>query len=184
MVLVAGMLIFTACEGPAGPEGPAGADGQDGAPGQDGEDGNANVTVYIFDGHDFSSSSSYFLPGITGLTETEMKESAWDVYMLATNDIYYPIPGYGENGLSEYRVFYSFNSSNSEVDFDIRLETGTGEQYNEVRIVRTAANNVEDNTTTKVSGDSQEPQVDFSNYQEVVDYYNIDSDDIVDMRSK
>ncbi|MDZ7714693.1 MAG: hypothetical protein U5J95_00620 [Balneolaceae bacterium] len=176
------MVIFTACEGPAGPEGPAGADGQDGADGVDGEDGNANVTVYIFDGHDFTGNSIY-QPRLSGVNETEMKESAWDVYM-DKDGFFYHMPGWGYQDASFYETYHTYIGSSSEIAFNIELKDGPGEVYDEVRIVRTAANNVVDSTTTKVSGDFQEPPVDFSNYQEVVDYYNIDSDDIVDMRSK
>lgn len=182
-ILLSAMVIFAACEGPAGPEGPAGQDGSDGANGVDGEDGNANVTVYIFDGHDFSATSEYGVPGISGLTETEMVESSWDVYML-NSGFYYHVPGFGSAGLSEYRVYHDYDSGASEVTFQIGLESGTGETYSEVRIVRAAANNVEDNTTSKVSGSAEASDRDFSSYQELVEYYNITQDDIVDMRSK
>jgi len=57
-----GFILLFGCEeseGPTGPANPEGPQGEQGPEGPQGLAGNANVTVHIFDGHDFSTYPVY-----------------------------------------------------------------------------------------------------------------------------
>ena len=119
------LLVFASCKiGDTGPEGPPGISG------------NANVTQYTFGAHNFAISASTFL-GVTTSADT-MNQSAWYVYLVRSSGNVYPIPGFGLNGSSEYRVFWSHSSG--KATFSISKVNGPGEEYASIRIIRVYAN--------------------------------------------
>lgn len=166
-------LAAGACEGPEGPQGergPQGEQGPEGSPGEDGEDGNANVTLYVFDGYDFTGED--FTARFVNLnSEEEMRESAWLYYLvLFPNEIYYSIPGFGSFG-GEYLVGRQWTGSSSRHVINC-VDGGCGE-YGEIHIVRIAAPNVVDNRS-KQAGSLLIPQdLDVTDYFAVLDFYGI-----------
>lgn len=154
MPVILGLMI-TGCEGEQGPQGP---------PGPQGTDGNAEVTQYIFGEHDFSTSSSVTWQ-IPDISSEEMYESAWLTYLVRPAGNIYPIPGYGVNGSSEYRIYVFHSGVN--VNFAVVLAAGTGEIYAETRIVQIPAS---DTVNLKTSV----PDIDFSDYYAVADYYGLE----------
>ncbi len=59
MLLMVGVLVAPACEGPEGPQGPPGFDGQDGVDGEDGADG-LDIIDLVFEAEvDFTEESGY-----------------------------------------------------------------------------------------------------------------------------
>src|SRR5690606_22198983 len=99
IMLVPCLMLFASCEGEQGEVGPAGQDGDEGIAGTDGEEGsagadgedgakgetgNANATLYKFDGHDFSE-SDYTARLVESANEQELSESAWLVYFMFEN---------------------------------------------------------------------------------------------------
>ncbi|NGP89187.1 hypothetical protein [Fodinibius halophilus] len=124
-----------------------------------GADGNANVTRYIFPGHDFSA-DDYASASISGVTDPE--ESAWVVY-LQVGSYTYHMPGWGLNGSSEYRVFHRGSS------FTLNLQTGSGEAYDHIEILRIESSSTDDQTTQIKSIIPE--QLDISDYKAVADYY-------------
>ena len=174
MVTVAiGLAIlasFTACELLTGAEGPQ---GEQGPPGVPGEDGNANVDLYIFDGHDFSTSSTA-ARHVDDVSETEMKESAWLMY-LVINNIFYQMPGPGWNAFSTYRSFVFWSNSMQLVVLEINRTDGSGETYDEIRVIRIAASDVKDNRAPSAPEQSLIPaHLDTSDYHAVVEYFGLD----------
>lgn len=130
-------FILVSCKkGDVGPEGPQGPAGPQGIQGPTGAAGNANVTQYSFGTHNFATTASAFL-GVT-TTADSANRSAWLVYLVRSSGNVYPIPGFGLNGASEYRVFWSYSSG--KVNFSISRVTGTGEEYTSIRIIRIYAN--------------------------------------------
>ncbi|MEL7833903.1 hypothetical protein [Fodinibius sp. Rm-B-1B1-1] len=136
-----------------------------------GADGNANVTRYIFPGHDFSTDPQ-FVAVFTDLTETEMKQSSWSVYLMyetgSNNQIYYSIPGRARN--IRYSVEHNFVNGN--VYFRINTEPNqTGIPYDQIEMIRTEANNTQDNTKVADTGMLIPGGLDTSDYKAVADYY-------------
>ena len=171
-------IVFTGCEGPMGPRGPAGESIQ-GLPGEDGQDGNADVDLYIFDGHDFEnySGTDRFIDDVT---KEVAEESAWLVYLIRFNNdgdrLYYKIPGQGANGWSEYRTFHSWNSLFDSYRFLISLHAGDGEGYPEIRIIRIGINETIDLRTSSqtISANGLPANLDTSDYHAVVKYYGLE----------
>jgi hypothetical protein len=146
-------LLITACskDGDTGPEGPKGIDG------------NANVVQYTFPTHNFAVAASAFL-GVTTTADT-MNQSAWYVYLIRSSGNVYPIPGFGLNGTSEYRVFWSHSAG--KVNFSISRVSGSGEEYSSIRIIRLYAN-------SSVPG-GRKADINFNDYYEVCRYYGLAS---------
>ncbi|WP_207514896.1 hypothetical protein [Longitalea luteola] len=165
--LVAVLLIFSACkkgdEGPAGPAGPAGPQGPAGAQGPQGIAGNANVTQYTYGAHNFATSAIAALTVTT--TADTMNRSAWFVYLVRSSGNIYPIPGFGLNGTSDYRVYWSHFSN--KANFTISKVSGAGEEYTNIRIIRIYAN------TATAGGRIGLPAIDFTDYYAVCKYYNL-----------
>lgn len=168
-------LAAGACEGPEGPQGeqgpqgPEGPRGEQGPEGPAGEDGNANVTLYVFDGYDFTGED--FTARFVNLnSQEEMRESAWLYYLvLFPNEIYYAIPGFGSFG-GEYLVGRQWTGSSSRHVINC-VDGGCGE-YGEIHIIRIAGTNVVDNRSKNV--DSLIPQdLDISDYNAVLEHYGI-----------
>lgn len=158
---LAGLLIAfaivstTACgEGEAGPTGPQGPQGEMGPAGPSGEEGNANVTLHIFDGHDFSVQPFIDLCMGAGIDAQETTESSWDAYLgLNSPDfgfVYFHMPGAGISGDSEYLAVTTYddgalNCPTPQSLTEIFLIAGPGEAYDEIRIIQVLANEVTDN---------------------------------------
>lgn len=187
LVLVIG-LIGPSCEGPSGPEGPQGPPGPQGEQGpagedgEDGQDGNANVTLYTFDGHDFTEDDVALLD-ISGLTEEEMLTSTWSVYLvdisIAGNHRLNPIPG-TTPGPSEYRVHIRWEGAMEVVRIQINLIDGPGKEYDGIRVFQTEANET-------IAGKQVSMELLINNFQETADYdtimnyYGVDESDAIEM---
>lgn len=135
-----------------------------------GADGNANVTRYIFPGFDFSTNSQ-FVATFSDISETEMKQSSWNVYLMydtGSNQIYYSVPGRARN--IRYSVEHNF--VNGTVYLRINTEPNqTGIPYNQIEIIRTQANNTQDNTKIADTGMLILDGLDTSDYKAVAEYY-------------
>lgn len=134
-----------------------------------GADGNANVTRYLFPEHDFDTNNRAQAV-ISNLSEQEMVQSAWLVYLVDThtyNDtVFFSIPGPAKFNSIVYSVdhFYS-----NEIYFEIFSSTN-GTKYDRIEIVRIAASSTIDNT--KIKPDAIIPDdLDTSDYSSVADYY-------------
>lgn len=179
------LILVTGCEGPEGPtgpqgqQGPQGEQGPEGPEGPPGEDGNANVTVHIFDGHDFSSSAPLDLCLGDNISQQEMIESSWNVYLGRDNAafglIYWHVPGFANFGASEYDVVYAYDTPvsicpSAQPLIEISRESGPGENYEEIRIVQVAANNVVDNRSKQISS-LMPDNLDITDYDAVLEYF-------------
>lgn len=134
-----------------------------------GADGNANVTRYIFPGHDFSVRLAILT--IELANEAEMVESSWNIYLKDSANRIYHIPGFGGLGDTEYWVYHGWDSA--EARFRIIVADGPGEGYEQIEIVCIEASNTEDRT--KWADDNIIPDhLDVSNYEEVAEYYGFD----------
>lgn len=139
-----------------------------------GADGNANVTRYIFPGHDFEEDGSVALE-IDNVTEQQFLNSVWHVYLTytnATNSTRYFIPGYGGTATNTwYRVFEEHSNLIDTAKFNILPEDGSGDDIPQIDIIRIESSETVDMIKQK-SGDSIIPDhLDISNYDEVAEYY-------------
>lgn len=164
VLITFGILLLAVCckkgdAGPEGPQGPAGPQGPQGIA------GNANVTQYTFGTHNFATNLTASLQVTT--TADTMNRSAWFVYLVRSSGNVYPLPGFGVNGTSDYRLYWSHASG--KVNFVITKVSGAGEDYTNIRIIRIYAN-------TAVPGGrvaDQLPPIDFRDYYAVAKYYNL-----------
>lgn len=220
LTIVALTLATAACDGPVGPQGdtgpqgpagedgaqgpqgPAGGDGQngqdgpqgpEGPQGEPGEDGNANVTLYIFDEHAFSSQSPSVGLGIDDVSLTEWTESAWFVYLVGNPECpavcRFHVPGLGSPYEAE-TSFYNASDhlgSGDQVVVLVTLESGPGETYDNIHVVRVDVSNVEFPNEGLTAGLQSSPEdllpanLDFSDYNAVKEYYGLDESDAVQM---
>lgn len=136
-----------------------------------GADGNANVTRYIYPGHDFGSQSSLTLT-VPGISNTEFRNSDWSVYLAndrgVTNSTfrYYPIPGDGV--YATYSV--SFGNINDTYAAFFIESSGAATEYERLEIIRIEASNIEDQTKQKAR-EIIPSGLDTSDYEEVAEYY-------------
>jgi hypothetical protein len=189
-ILLIGIVVIlsTGCRGSEGPTGPQGAIGPQGEPGPagvqgpPGEDGNANVTLHIFDGHNFSGVPNLDLCLGDNISEEEMLQSSWQVYLGAEIEefglIYWHIPGAAN--ASEYGVITAYDAEGvicieelqpqPQPFVEIGRMDGPGEEYDEIRIIQVAASNVVDhrnNETNSLVPDN----LDLTDYKAVLDYF-------------
>ncbi len=201
ITVLAIFLAGIACEGPAGPEGPQGLQGEQGLTGPQGEqgpqgdagpqgtpgaDGNANVTLYIFDGNNFNTTTNA-IRRIMLDNEAELIDSAWLVYLRYPQPantefpfIYYHVPGFGFAGSSEYRVNHTWREISLDAQFEIRRASGSGENYDQIRIIRIeSSETVEENSVAgKLAWHSHiPPGLNVDDYDEVVHYFNLNKID-------
>ena len=163
-MVLAILVLFAGCEFLTGPEGSQGSPGKD---------GNANVDLYIFDGHNFNA-NSFLRLHVDDVSEIEMKESAWLIY-LVINYIFYQMPGPGWNAFSTYRSFVFWSNALQLVVLDIIRADGNGEGYDEIRVIRIAASDVKARGTSPAPAQSLIPDhLDTSDYHAVVEYYGLD----------
>lgn len=169
------MFTLGSCtkEGPAGPEGPAGQQGVKGDKGDKGDrgpqgiDGNANAVRYTFSGHDFSTSVRKEL--YISIPKDSSERSAWFAYLFRVGFIY-PVPGWGMGGFSSYRCWYYITSS-SQTEFAIERQTGPGEAYTEIRLIRIYANRLINGKRSSFL-----PDIDFKDYYAVCKYYGLSTE--------
>lgn len=134
-----------------------------------GADGNANVTRYIFPGHDFSTT-----PVDRNLIEEvdNPRESAWEVYLVNDVDtpVMYHAPGWVQG--DEYGVRQEARSSGGTL-IDIVLVNGSGIQFDRIDIIRIEASNTDDQTQKAGDKNKIKPDhLDMTNYKEVAEFYN------------
>ncbi|MCW9708245.1 hypothetical protein [Fodinibius salsisoli] len=133
-----------------------------------GADGNANVTRYIFPGHDFSSegSTQKFLRNIE-----KTEESIWLVY-LGTSGFKFPVPGYGPGTDTEYNQYHGSFNSGTAIDVRIRVVSGPGESFSDIIIVQIEPSGTENLEKIKAGETSILPNhLDVSDYEAVANYY-------------
>lgn len=148
-----------------------------------GEDGNANVTVYRFDGPGFTDANPDTTYSISGLTREQADESAWSVY-LVRGIFRHEIPGILEFGVPPYEFSVRWIYENEEVKFTIEKRGGSDYYPDEIRIVRIAANNVVDNRAKQASSPLAIPQaLDLSSMPELINYVGIDQFRMIDKRT-
>lgn len=169
--LIASTFILINCtkegpEGPAGPQGPqgnAGVQGPAGPQGPIGISGNANVTQYTYGSQDFTTG---FKTLLVTTTQDTMDRSAWLVYLwYAPISRWYFVPGLGFAGSTDYRLSMGYSAGKVNIFIDL---VGPGEVYANARVVRIYAN------SSVSGGRSQLPNIDFSNYEAVRQYYNLE----------
>ncbi|NGP88236.1 collagen-like protein [Fodinibius halophilus] len=144
-----------------------------------GADGNANVTRYIFPGHDFSS-QNYHPLNIPVQSETEMKESAWLIYFVGqsspnVDEAYWSVPGYGKNNQTYYFSQHYYYDSRQEVVFALACDqNAVGEAYDRIEFVQVRANNNENLPKAKPGATIPE-DLDTSDYQAIAEYFGFNS---------
>ena len=138
-----------------------------------GADGNANVTRYIFPGHDFTAAPV----ARHSLVEVDNpRESAWEVYLVNDVDtpVMYNVPGWAQG--DAYSVGLQARSTGGTPDgtlIDIILRNGSGIQFDRIDIIRIEATNTDDQTQKAESTSSIIPDhVNTTNYKELAEYYN------------
>jgi hypothetical protein len=149
-------LILASCEGPEGPR------GNTGPVGPAGPNGNANVRVYGFPGHTFTTTSTiydFYLP----ITKELMDSSLILPYFLDVN--WYMAGSLGLSGA--YATRYWFRSSDRYVSLNILDSDGSDYSgpsltWDSVRVFVIPANQFY----------AAEPVVNFSNYYEVENYFS------------
>lgn len=140
-----------------------------------GADGNANVTRYIFPGHDFEQdgTAKNTTPASLYLSLEDFQNSAWHVYLVDGVDLdrKYHVPGYGSAGDTMYRLYMVHRQIDADADFYIYPKDGPGEDYEQIEVIRVEASETID-TRNKQKGKSIIPDhLDTSNYEEVAEYY-------------
>lgn len=130
-----------------------------------GADGNANVTRYIFPGHDFSE-DGYFEATID--IDGDPEDSAWLAYLV--RNWKYPVPGFGVAGQSEYRFYYGIDTANMIIQL-VDGQGYSGEAYSQVEIIQIETSIVEDLSKQQAKKNIIPDHLDTSNYEEVADYY-------------
>jgi len=183
------LALITGCRGAEGPTGPQGAEGPQGPQGEQGpegeqgppgEDGNANVTMHIFDGHDFSVVPNIDFCLGDNITEQEMVESLWKVYLGTEVEefgfVYWHIPGVAN--ATEYGAITAYDSLGNlcsdelaQPVIDVARVDGPGEEYQEIRIIQILANTVVDHRNNQINNDLVPDFLDLTDYQMVVDYF-------------
>lgn len=140
-----------------------------------GSDGNANVTRYIFPGHDFSQDSRFY-DSISLDSQAEMRESAWIIYLVYVPPqnssavlTYHHTPGYGRNNTTEYSANHYWGYLYSDVFFSISKVNGTGEAYQQIEVVRIRASDTVDKTG--LNGFLIPDHLDTSDYNAVARHY-------------
>ncbi|MDR8391770.1 hypothetical protein NC796_11490 [Aliifodinibius sp. S!AR15-10] len=144
-----------------------------GADGADGADGNANVTRYIYPGHDFDGEEIWegIRHSLVMPSETAMRQSVWLMYGLKTSsDDIYSIPGSGGVENNFYDFSLTWLSGISAAQFHIFKVGGHGIRFNRFEIVRIESSNTVD--FTGIEDDSRLPEdLDLSNYNEVARHF-------------
>lgn len=160
-VLIMATAFFACKKGDVGPQGPEGPQGPQGI------SGNPNVTQYTFGAQNLATTFSQLQ--IT-TTQDTMNRSLWFVYLYYQPlSRWYALPGGGLGGATTYRVSLGYSAGKANIYID---KSGPGENYAECRVIRIYANNVLAGGRAG-AGQSPLPDIDFSNYQAVRQYYQL-----------
>lgn len=152
VMLLMSVVLFS-CKKETGPTGATGAAGKD---------GNANVVMYKFGSFDFSTND--FAQSIT-MSQDSFDNMVWLAYIKYNSTNTYSVPGFGYGGTTNYR-FYTYNATATLHEFDIAKVSGTGEAYDDVKIVGIGISKI-------IGKKSSLPDIDFSNYNVVKAYYGL-----------
>jgi len=143
-----------------------------GADGADGADGNANVTRYLYPGHDFDGEEIWegIRHSLVMPDESSMRQSIWLMYGLKTSsDDIYSIPGSGGVENNFYDFSLSWIDGISAAQFHIFKVGGHGIMFNRFEIIRIELSGTVDFTKAR---DSRLPDdLDVTNYEEVANYF-------------
>lgn len=192
-------LTITGCEGPEGATGPQGEQGLEGATGPQGEqgpegpegpqgpqgiEGNANATLFIFEGHNFNSTQ-------TALRDVEDDEpflSAWLTYLIihqTSSDLIYVVPGPIHGMNSTYSVTHNYFGEGWADEGTLRTvisrASGGGETYDAIHILRIRSSNTEvmssfqDDSFAEINLKHEliPADLDVSDYHAVLDYFGL-----------
>ena len=164
----------------SGWDSPLNLQGPPGEDGEDGEDGNANVKLFVVNGHDFAAtiSAQRLIHGISNGVS-----SVWIVY-LVKDGWRFPISGYGSDGHSLYRVQIGLDSGT--VDVRIRRVEGPGEEYDNIHIIQIeaetiAAKHSSNSNVAHLQNTVIPPDLDISDYYAVLEYYGLSEADAIEM---
>jgi len=169
--VVVSLTFFSCSDGRDGIDGIDGTQGEQGPQGPQGVEGNANVTMYIFEGYDFNAvfDAELYFPDVS---EEEFYESGWFAYLVfevdtgtEIVDLYYQIPGYGRQNHSFYQAVWYYYLGNSTLA--IQRVNGPGEVYSGIRVIQVHANNFE-----SYNSPFQE-EVDFGDYEAVITHFGL-----------
>jgi hypothetical protein len=178
-------LAGGACEGPDGPVGPQGEQGPEGPQGAQGIEGNANATLYIFDGASFNAGSTSATRSIELENESEMFQNVWLVYLIRSTEepgnIFsalgaFQVPGRGyfitDLGDAGYDLGKRWIPVDSELRFIITRSSGINQTYDKIHIIKIEASNIVDNSS-RIAGSDIPANLDLSDYNAVIEYYGL-----------
>ena len=139
-----------------------------------GSPGSANVTRYIFPGHNFrtdGTSKRYNFEDY--LTSSEFRNSVWLIYLV---DIYmyeyYPIPGHTEKNIYDhydYTIRGGFERREIDVYLNVGLGTVNGDYFHLIEFVRIEIGETIDKA--KAPSNIIPADLDVSDYNAVAEYY-------------
>jgi hypothetical protein len=172
-VVLSSTLLLTNCTkaadgtigpaGPAGATGPAGAAGPAGpagAAGAKGDQGNAEVRQIVYTARTHTGSDLSFKL-TSNFTKEILDRSMILVYIKASNNYWYMLPGFTAGGTNNYRIYINAD----DPTIWISRVTGSGSDvWNAVRIVAVPANIV---TNGRQAG------IDYTDYEAVKVAYNL-----------
>jgi hypothetical protein len=176
-------LIIAGCEGPegaTGPQGPQGEQGPEGPQGPQGIEGNANATLFIFEGHNFNAAQT----ALRDVEDDEPLLSAWLTYLVihqTSSDLIYVVPGPIHGMNSAYSVTHNYFGEGWADEGTLRtvisLSSGNGETYDAIHILRIRSSDTEamssfqDDSYTEINlMDELIPaELDVSDYHAVLD---------------
>ena len=164
-------LFLVACKsgesggsGEPGPQGPTGATGPAGSAGPQGpagQNGNANVIQIIYGAKSWANTTGTSVElTLTGVNADFVSKSAYFAYV-STGSLWYSIPG-EVSSHGEFRTYIS-PAANSTL-FIKRVSTGSTLNATAVRVVLIPANDLRN---------GRKAAVDYTNYEEVKQYYNL-----------
>lgn len=157
-------LMLAACKsGEKGDPGPAGPAGPTGATGPAGATGNANVIQITYGSKTHTGAELAY--DLTGITEEQVRNSAFFTYVRTTSDWWHSLPGRVLNlsgtGYREYTTTINIRV----LRLYITRASGTGtDVFQNARIVMIPANDLRN---------GRKAAVDFSNYEAVKQFYNL-----------
>ena len=155
LLVLSFVLVISGCDqatvvGPQGPPGP---------------EGNANVKIYTFTGVDFRQTTDTGVY-IDNISEDTVNNSAWFVYLVGFGNnttVSYSIPG-SDASNSHYYPWSIYIIPISRLQYFIVKDSGPGQQFDQIKIVRIYGG---------TGGKPQLPDIDFSSYDAVKQYYGI-----------
>lgn len=169
-------MIFASCtkDGPVGPTGPAGTNGTNGSNGNNGTNGNANVHT-----QNFTINSEWYHYGTAGqpdegyqvdipcsiITSDIVSAGAVLAYASGDNQMWMALPYTNPTGLSET---YPYSSSVNYIYItnDISIFYQDNDFY-------TSNPGLTYIKVITIAGQTLNPKIDYENYSEVKEYYNL-----------